>query len=317
MKTDSWRELSEAMKRHPAVFVLGVPRSGTTVLRNTIARLPEFRAAPRSNVETRIFVAPERVLAPRAKGSERILRWLNDDAGAADRLAAAAAAARESSELTAFPTGATPAHQRFLAERNDHLVRLFFGFGLAANGAHRVLEKTPRHMYHLDEIRSTFPAARVLMCVRHPVDVYSSYRKKLAQHERNDRFEPRHQWLKIKPKLFGERFAAWAATMLDHEARDPATYRVVRYETLTADPRAEVARVCEFIGVRFEPEVLFDAVDEQRDRAGSPLPSTRLTANAKKWRDHLSESDARKVEVHAASALDRLGYPRVAEGAAG
>jgi hypothetical protein len=51
----------------------------------------------------------------------------------------------------------------------------------------RVLEKTPRHVEHIDKLFHCFPKAQMLYIHRHPVDVYSSY-------VRRGQIDPKADW---------------------------------------------------------------------------------------------------------------------------
>ena len=50
-----------------------------------------------------------------------------------------------------------------------------------ARGVNRILEKTPAAIYHLPEINATFPCAKKLFIHRHPIDVFTSYRRRLKK----------------------------------------------------------------------------------------------------------------------------------------
>jgi hypothetical protein len=62
-----------------------------------------------------------------------------------------------------------------------NFVRLFFYYSNLARGEERIVEKTPLHIFNLLEIRATFPQAKLIAIVRHPLDVYSSYKMRLKK----------------------------------------------------------------------------------------------------------------------------------------
>ncbi len=287
-----WRQISRAMQDEDVVFVVGVPRGGTTALRATFDRHPSFRAREVDSVETQIFASPESADAVLDDAGTRLREFLLDDEAAARELHATIA--------------------RLAAEGGGDVdrVRVFFHFARRARGVARLLEKTPRHLDHLDEIAAAFPRSKVLICVRHPVDVYSSYRKKLFKAERRSGVQDKHGWLQLSPERFAEKYAGWIDTMLEHERAAPERCRVVRYERLTQQPREVIRELCEFLGEPFDEPTLFDEVQVERDEFGSPRPRQRIVVNEKDWREFLSDEDARTVETRTADRMARLAYAR-------
>jgi hypothetical protein len=87
--------------------------------------------------------------------------------------------------------------------------------------------------------------------------------------------------------------AAWqwdqanATALHDLLQLPPASWTVLRYEELTADPVQAVRGLCEFAGVVFDREL--------RERTDAPLPASRHTLTAPaadKWRVHARELEA-------------------------
>lgn len=287
---DDWRTISETARGDDPVFVVGVPRSGTTALRATLDHHPRFRAREVRSIETRIFVEPRDTLDLGAPGAERLRTFLLDDAAAIERVSRLA--------RDCVDDGGS----------DDDLIRLFFAVAREARDVERLLEKTPRHLDHLAAIERIFPHAQVLACVRHPVDVYSSYRKKKILKERQGTLTEKHRWLDKSPKGFARKFTGWVQAMSAATARAPERLRVVRYEDLTSDPRALLRGLCAFLSEPFDESAMFDELSVERDAFGSPRPGHRIVANEKSWTEFLDEADARKVEKHAAGVMDALDY---------
>lgn len=74
----------------------------------------------------------------------------------------------------------------------------------------------------------------------------------------------------------------------------------VRYEALIAEPRAELERICSFIGTKFD-ERLFDYT---RD-SSYEMPDPRLNYQ---WRKKMAPRDLRMVEAKIGTLLTRRGY---------
>lgn len=107
-------------------------------------------------------------------------------------------------------------------------------------------EKTPGHALWLPQIRDLFPRARLLFMVRDPRDVLVSY---------DDRWN------------FGRRdvnylintaalLKLYLVHLLNQPSFPPEQIHWVKYESLTEQPCAELGKICDFLGVDFEPSML-------------------------------------------------------------
>lgn len=301
------RRTSLAERERSPVFVVGVPRSGTTALRNTLERHPRFAPRTRGTAETRVFARPERIERILEPEGAPLLEFYLDDRSEARVLLASLAQLR------------VPWHERlsfdpFVRAGHPHRIRLFFHHARAARGVARLLEKTPAHALHLREVFCTYPRARVVACVRHPVDVYSSYRKRLSRVRERDRYRDGLEWLDAPPADFARSWRACVDAILGARERRPTQVRVIDYDALTRDPEAELRALCAFVDEPFEAGPLLEDVEVRRDEHGSPRLRARLAPNEKDWRAFLSEADAAAVERSLAEAMSRLGYPRYSAG---
>ncbi|MBI4878752.1 MAG: sulfotransferase [Planctomycetes bacterium] len=290
--TIPWHEISERMLRERPVFVVGVPRSGTTVLRNTLENHPSFQAKSPVSVETKVFQKPH--LLPRILETEgaHLRRFLLDDD----------AAAREFLETL----------RRIEQDGGGEtdLIRAYFHFAMLARGVKRLIEKTPRHLAYQEEILAAFPLARIIITFRHPIDVYSSCRKKLQKARKRGKPLAEQRWLEWTPGQFAKRFRQWAREIDESFARRPDRVYRVAYERLTADSRRVLAEICAFLDEPFDEQAMFAPRDVVIDRSGSPRPRSRIVENRKRWQKFLGEEEARDVEDQLEDSLPRLRYER-------
>lgn len=140
---------------------------------------------------------------------------------------------------------------------------------------------------HFDRLLALFPRARFLHLVRDGRDVAVS--------------------------VIGRRWAGnlWSASAAWREAEElwdavaaslpPERRLELRYEALVADPRGELTRICEFLGLAFDPGML---EVEKRSRYGAPDPE-----RASAWRRTLSPRQVRLAEARIGPLLERRGYP--------
>lgn len=298
-----WRRISRDERAREPVFVVGVPRSGTTALRNTLERHPRFAPRGRETAETRVFARPERIVRILEGEGEPLLEFFQGDRAEAAALAEEVGRVRPSwrERVSRDP---------FVRAGHPHRVRLFFHHARRARGVARMLEKTPAHALHLREIFATYPRARVVACVRHPVDVYSSYRKRLSKVRERRRYREALDWLESDPASFAEVYRRCVAAILAARDAVPRQVLVVDYDALTSDPGSVLRRICAFLEVPFEPGPLLEDVEVRRDEHGSPRLRARIAPNEKDWRSFLSEEEAARVESLLADTMSVLGYAR-------
>jgi LPS sulfotransferase NodH len=124
---------------------------------------------------------------------------------------------------------------------------------LSASGKPRLVTKTPNDVFIADRIMECWPDAKLVFLLRHPAAIVRSrqdYQGEGADEEKNVDLIQRYC-----------------------EALEAARRRydgvTIRYEDLTADPEPTLRRVCEHLGVPFEPAMLeYGEQDHGRFKAG-------------------------------------------------
>ena len=103
-----------------------------------------------------------------------------------------------------------------------------------------LVEKTPSNVFVVDRLKTAWPDARFLYLIRHPFSVARSW------HEGKPEARPM------------ERAVPYTRNFMEHveRARQKHPGMTVRYEDLTADPEAQTQRICEYLGVPWEPGML-------------------------------------------------------------
>ena len=218
------------------VFVVGGPRSGTTLLSAMLAAHSAFDCGPETH-----FLSRWSRLAQSER--ERIL----DPADWPERATA---------YVCSLSLGKKPIYPMFGLEREE--VRAWMAVrppslatileSLTAqragrNGAPRWVEKTPRHLEVPELIVETWPHARIVRIVRDPRDAAVSLTKVPFG----------------TPSLLTN--LSVLARMNEAAAdfyRESGVALTVRYEDLVATPEPELRRMCEFIDVDYEPGMLED-----------------------------------------------------------
>ncbi|MCF8506960.1 MAG: sulfotransferase [Caulobacter sp.] len=261
-------------------FLIGVPRSGTTLLSFLLGRHPEV-AAP---AEPWIMLAVEsfgRVSARHPAESNLIGDGL--------------AAFRGDIDLDAALAG-------FAAD--------LYRRRLAAAGRRVMVDKTPRYWHVLPFLRRLFPESPVLLILRDPFDVLASYKSSWGLDVTRPDPLGRDVFMRLDLTLGFSRVAA-------HRAADDPGTMVVRYEDLVRDTAPTLAHVQRFLGL--EPLVNAARVDfaEIATAFGdSPLGDRKILSSAGvhagsvgRWRDVLTPEELQAgLNLWGTALVEDLGY---------
>lgn len=264
------------------VFIISCPRSGSTLLFETLAKAPDTWTIGAENFHI-VDRIPE-------------IHW-NRRQPATDALAVA---------------DATPSVTRALrigfgsGQRDRDGTFLFSHVGVRRSEHPVFIEKTPRNCLRIEFLKAVFPQARFVFLTRDPRAVISSmmtlwldcerrraWNKVLPGWGAGECWEP-ERWLGLLPpgwealdttRLIDVIAFKWRAA---HESMLAAARRLARadwialaFEQLIAERAPTVRKLCEFAGIGFDERVqtLVDA----------PLPhsaSTRTPPHPDKWKRH-------------------------------
>jgi GT2 family glycosyltransferase len=144
--------------------------------------------------------------------------------------------------------------------------------------------------------------------IRHPLDVYSSYRRRLGvalQTEPAD--SPSVRWLQsVGPLTFSR---AYEATIAEAD-RLAARLLLIRYEDFTATPPDTFARICSFIDEPYDASCVAQRTPGLDSWRQDPLLSGPIKENDKLWSDYIDHSMGRGIEDRLANTMRHLGYAR-------
>lgn len=267
-------------------FIIGVHRSGTTLLRYMLSSSPRVYIPPESDFIPRFFGrAPHRPLPPR-----RLKRLLTI-------IFTQYRFVREWQGPPPDPArfGRQPSPAAFL----DTLYRLY----AQQRGALRWGDKTPIYASYLPLLDTLFPQARFIHLIRDGRDVALSMLEKWGRSEPHvDIYFTARNWVRRiqQARAAGQRLG-------------PTRYLEMRYEALTAEPERELRALCAFLEEEFHPAMLAHQEQARLDvAAGSfhaPVREPASTARVARWRSALDSADVRLFESVAGPLLAELGYP--------
>jgi hypothetical protein len=253
--------------RKVSIFVVGVPRSGTTLLAAMLAAHSQLSCGPETHLFRYLHEDDYHRLCDPAAWPEPAIDFLFSMRHAGSSVPENYQVSR--SELRQRLSADLPSVRAVLSGLVEaHMER---------TGKMRWVEKTPNHIAHVFEIRKHFPESLVIKIVRDPRDVALSLLK-----------------VPWGPKTFDEGVEIWH--MLETAAqpffREDLLSCSVRYEDLVLNPRRELDLICRFIGEPFEARMLDTsrsalevnmAGEPWKRNAASPPDSRRVFA----WKDGL------------------------------
>ena len=257
--------------RPPFPFIVGVPRSGTTLLRQMLDAHPDLSIP----TETGFLPDARRILAAgMADGREAFYRIVTlSPAWSGFHL--------EAEEFDAALAAIEPFD---LGEG----VRAFYRLCAARFGKPRWGDRTPAYGSHLDAIQAVLPEARFIQVIRDG---------------RDSALAVTGLWFAPDGEI--EALAAdWRARILKTRmlAKGCAHYLEVRYERLITDPPSELRRVCEFIDLPYDSSM--ERFHERQDPESRPPDPSGV----ERWKRDMGADMRGRFEAVAGDLLAELGY---------
>jgi hypothetical protein len=290
-----WRKTG----RTPAPFVVGVTRSGTTLLRLMLDAHPELAVPPETHFLPELIKASrERAATPQELAEQVITeRHWGDFALDAD----------------AFRGRVAGLHR---AHAGD-VARVFYELYAEKQGKPRWGDKTPQYLNRMRKIERAIPEARFVHLIRDGRDAALSRAKRVLK----------------DPPPQSQVAARWRKRIL--KARENSKrlghYMEARYEDLVTDPEPTLRRVCEFVELDYDAAMLsyHERAEERLSEMARDLPERpgqprrpaehrreahALTAEpprtdrVARWKTEMSEDDVAAWVGAAGDLLAEMGY---------
>ena len=292
----------------PVPFVVGVGRSGTTLLRLMLDAHPD------------LAVPPETAFVPKLIDAAR------EEGATPESLAEVLVTHRRWGDFGLEIDELTERWRALPAIKPAGAVRAFFELYAEKQGKPRWGDKTPGYTQHIRKISKVLPEARFIHLIRDGRDVTLSRTKTLALKEVPIAKSAR-RWKKRLKR------ARRQGARVDH-------YLELRYEELVRDPEATLRQICEFIDLPWDDAMLhhherseerLSELDRDIPAMGGRLPrsaESRMALHERttkpvdtkaigKWRTQMAPEDVAEFERVAGDLLVELGYepatPQAAE----
>lgn len=193
---------------------------------------------------------------------------------------------------------------------SNYLVGNFFYYAQQARGVKRILEKTPASIYYLPEIKTTFPNSKLIFIHRHPVDVYSSYKKRLKVSQDLDLKPSQLIWLKITHERFCQDYTRSINLAVQESQENPEQFLLIAYEDLVNYPQETINKICDFLKENYEEACI---PEDETKNANYKIDSHlfgSIEKSTKNWQDFISEEEAKTIENHLSQVMAKLNYPK-------
>jgi hypothetical protein len=251
------------------VFILGFPRSGTTLLEQTLTASPAIAAGDELPLIHEIAAVMPRLLdSPWEYPGALAELWMADRREGLDGL-------------------------------RDHYLQRVRQLGVLREGATLFTDKMPLNEVHLGLIALLFPKAPLLHLIRHPLDIMVSAMSNMFTHG---------GFCGSALESAAEHLVLSADLVAHYRAEMDLNYLAVRYEDVVDDQEATVRRVFDFVGAPFDPAVLQHEANTRYARTASYAQVTEKLYDRSRYRyrNYLPQLEPALPILR--PLIERLGY---------
>ena len=252
------------------VFIVGYPRSGTTMTEQTITAHPLISAGDELVFINDLTRIGSRMLGSPLQYPECLADlWMGDN------------------QLT-------------LDQFRDYYLQRAEQLGIWEPGARYFTDKMPLNETHLGLIHLIFPESPIIHVRRHPLDILLSNFSNFLTHGFHQAFDV---------TSCATHYVLIDGLVEHYKQQLDMKYLDVRYEDLVENQEPNVRRIMEFIGVDFDPRTLSFHENQRYARTASYAQVTEKLYDSsvyryRHYRKYLDEA----VRI-LKPTLDRLGYP--------
>jgi len=270
------------------VFIVGIPRSGTTLLAAMLAAHKRLSCGP----ETRFF----RLLA-KTHPHELFKSWPDHAVNFLFNITLVKSVPEHygltKDQLNSYLLNRETSIPVILSSLTEQYMK--------REGKDRWVEKSPEHILFVDDIRKYFPQSPIIRILRDPRDtVLSMIKTPWAPH---DFVAALFYW-----RNFDEKSSHFFQS-------DDKCYTLF-YEDLVHSPETEIKKLCEFIGEEYQPQMLITQ-HSAANVATKDEPWKRLvfhdldSSRASVWKREFKDGQNRIAEALIGDRITAYGYERV------
>jgi tetratricopeptide (TPR) repeat protein len=235
------------------VFIVGFPRSGTTLIEQTLTVHPLISAGDELPYINDITQIMPRLLASPMNYPEALAElWMGDQRDG-------------------------------LNELRDYYLNRAAKSGIFRDGAKFFTDKMPLNETHLGLISLLFPQSPIIHVIRHPLDVLLSVYSNHLTHG---------FFCAAQIETIARHYSLVADLIAHYKQNVAMRYLPVRYEDMVVDQETNVRKILDFIGVEFDPRCLSFERNTRYARTASYAQVTEKLYDRSRYRyrpylDHL------------------------------
>ncbi|KAA0274941.1 MAG: sulfotransferase [Acidobacteria bacterium] len=286
--------------RPPVPFIVGVGRSGTTMLRLMLDAHPDLAIPPETHFVPDLIDAIEAGATP-------------------EQAVATMTAVRQWGDLHTDPADVVARWERLERFAAGPALRSFYEIYAERQGKPRYGEKTPAYVKSMVEIEGALPEARFIHVIRDGRDVaLSRWKRTLGDKD---------------PAPAGQVAKTWQRRIrrAQRHGRKVSHYLELRYEDLVTDTEPNLRRISDFLELPWDPAMLtyYEGAAERMAEMARDLPATagkptrpgseRMVAHAMtqkppdpgamyRWKEKMAAEDVAAFDAAAGELLGELGY---------
>ncbi|MEM9941938.1 MAG: sulfotransferase [Planctomycetota bacterium] len=264
---------SEEISCHNPIFVIGMFRSGTTLVRYLLDSHSEIACPPESRFM--IYLKP----------------WLHDD--------------RCSGGFAAL--GYDKDHVR---SRIRNTISYFMENYAASKGKQRWADKTPEYIDCVSFLHELYPDAKFILLFRNPVDqIYSNVHSGLGA---SDRLAEFMSYGSSPIEAGADYWNGKAQRILDFETKNPQSCFRLRYEDLCDQPEQQLQSLFDFLGSCYESSVLeYYRFDHDYGAEDGKVSTTRKIRRSSSSLADWDTAELAKVIAKTRPLATKLGYDSI------
>ncbi len=297
---------ADDLSKIPIFFILGRPRSGTTLLTTLFNAHPNIRIAPEFPIMLFLYQRFRKV----KHWDEATIRSFVDHVFYFSKFNIRRVENLKLdkefivSELLRYKENGSI--QLFLKSINYYAYSVFHKEKTLLIG-----DKNPVYSMSVNRFRKIFPDAKFICIIRDYRDNFISI-KKLAEKE-----------VAVEAPSLSLQVGRWrifTRLFLDLKRRYPEKFYILRYEDLVSEQEKTFRSLCEFLGVAYDPSV-FDFHKKREETVNTygnfiyekfheNLMKPVNTGRMNTWQKVLTAKEVRMADQIAGKYADQLGYPR-------
>ena len=212
---------------NPPIFIVGAPRSGTHLLRYCLNQHKDIYILPETRYFFNIYGNRNLILGSLSNKISKLIQFTyNSGDPSMKEFEPLRDSIIEKSNILGKDLNFTSFFEIIMSKFAEYKGKVRYG------------EKTPNHLFYINHILKLFPHAKILFINRSIKNVMASYLK--SSHMPNNFIH------------------ALAQNLHSREATIKYTHKglLINYEDLTSNPRKILEKVCSFIEVDFQEEML-------------------------------------------------------------